>query len=90
LYQIENKQVLFDWLERHGDMNQRQMMLDWFVDLATDPYRVGFRLPSYRSQMYLALTPVTGAVTLRYLVAEQFHSIRLIEFGRLEPYKWEG
>ena len=70
------------WLAREPDGARRQLMLDWFVELSANPKKVGQRLPQVRAPVYLAVTPVRP-VTLTYLVADEYRTIRLIRFGRL-------
>lgn len=81
-YQIENEEILFRWLAREPDGSRRLTMIDWFVELSENPKGVGQRLPQVKAPVYLARTPVWG-VTLTYLVADQYRTIRLIRFGQL-------
>lgn len=82
MYRIENWDVLYNWLEEHGDRNQRQAMIDWMVELATAPKGAGSRLPGVRALVYLAFTPVRP-YTLVYLVADEYRTVRLIKFETL-------
>jgi len=83
VWQISNEDVLFDWLSKESDKNRREVMLDWFWALAQDPTTPGIRVPGERAPIYLAETAVSGVI-LTYLVAEEFRTIRLIKFGRLQ------
>jgi hypothetical protein len=82
LYRIENEDVLYRWLARHGDRDQRLAMLDWMVEVANDPKAAGTRLPGVRAPVYLAFTPVRP-FTLVYLVADEYRTVRLIKFGSM-------
>lgn len=82
MYQVDNRNVLFDWLQREPDVTRRQTMLDWMVELADDPLRDAHRIPGIRAPVYLRLTALDN-VALKFLHAEQFHVVRLIELGPL-------
>lgn len=83
MYQLDNKNILYAWLEAEPDLTCRQRMLEWMVDLCTDPTAVGVRVPGVQGPVYLAVTPVRRYY-LKYLVADQFKCVRLMEFGLLE------
>lgn len=82
MYKLSNTKVLYDWLEHETDSECRELMLGWLAELAEDPVGKGSRVPGIEAQVYLAVTPVRRC-TVKYLVAEQFHTINLIEFGSL-------
>jgi hypothetical protein len=79
MYQIEGDEILFNWLSREPDQERRQAMLDWFWEFARDPKSLGSRIPGKRAPVYLAPTRVAG-VAFEYLVADPFHTIKLIKF----------
>ena len=82
MYQIERGDILEDWLAGEPDPEKRLTMLEWMVDLATDPLHQAHRVPGVRPPVYLRITPVRN-VTLTFLHVEQFHVVKLIEFGTL-------
>jgi hypothetical protein len=82
VYQIEGREVLWAWLEKESDPANRTRMLEFMVDLATDPSEDAHRVPGIRAPVYLRVTPVRN-VTVTYLIAEQFKVVKLSEFGTL-------
>lgn len=84
MFQIEGRDVLFDWLEHESDPEQRDLMLSWLADLAQsdDPTDDAWRVPGIRSPVYIALTPVRN-VFVKFLFVPQFFAIKLIEFDTL-------
>lgn len=82
MYQIDGRDELFNWLERETDARRRQVMLDWLVEFAEDPTAGAQRIPGTRAPIFLVLPPVDG-VTLTFLLAEQFNTVKLLRFGTL-------
>lgn len=82
MYQVEGDEVLRDWLASEADPGNREQMLAFIARLAEEPRSVGHRIPGERAPIYLAMTPV-GRTVVRFLLAEQFHVVRLIAFDDL-------
>lgn len=82
MYQLSGKDKLYEWLEQETDAECRQLMLEWLADLCADPLRYGHRVPGVRAPVYLAVAPFRRC-TLKFLLDDQFHVIRMIEFGTL-------
>lgn len=82
MYNVDGRDLLFTWLEREPDATRRQIMLEWIADIADDPHNAGIAIPGRRLPVYLAVGRL-GDVTIKYFVAEQFHTVQLLEFGRL-------
>lgn len=57
MYQIEGREVLFDWLAWETDSDCRQAMLDWLVEFVEDPLADAQRVPGIRAPIYLVVTP---------------------------------
>jgi hypothetical protein len=79
LYQLTNEAVLFDWLAAEPDPGQRVRMLEWLSGFCEAPLDHAVRVPGIRAQVYIVLVPVRN-LTLRFLFAEQFKTIKMIEF----------
>ena len=54
-------------------------MLDWMYTFCESPLDDAHRVPGIRAPVYIVVTPVRRT-TLRFLLAEQFRTISLIEF----------
>lgn len=81
-YQVVGKNVIYDWLSNEPDPNQRHIMLDWLVQVAHEPRETGYRVPGVEVPIYLAVVPLKQPVTVKYLVADQFRSVKII---KVEP-----
>jgi len=82
VYQIDGRDLIFEWLAQETDQSQRQRMLDWLTIFADDPLANAHRVPGVRAPVYLVVTPIRR-VTLTFLHAEQFHTVKLLEWGTL-------
>jgi hypothetical protein len=82
VYQINGQDKIFSQLERMSDSSQREVLLAWLADIAEAPHECGARLPGKGVPVYLAVGRL-GALTIKYLVAEQFRTVNIIEFGHL-------
>jgi hypothetical protein len=83
LYQITGRDIIFDWLGGQTDSERTMAMLDWLVEFAGDPHRYGQRVPGVRAPAYIAIVPLREPVVVRYLLAEQFHTINVLAIGPL-------
>jgi hypothetical protein len=83
MYQIDGRDVLFDWLSREPDPEQRLLMLEWVAGLASAPYSGSRRVPGIDAPVYIALVATRQITVARFLVAEQYKTIRLINFRPL-------
>ncbi|MDZ7673739.1 MAG: hypothetical protein U5K30_01510 [Acidimicrobiales bacterium] len=83
MYQIEGKEVLFDWLEKQPDPTKREVMIEFMAKVAEKPTEVGVKVPDARKPIYVAFTPVNNWI-VRYLVVDQFHVVKLGSFVQLE------
>lgn len=83
MYQVQGRDVLFDWLAHEPDMDRRQALLDYLVELCSDPESVSYRVPGIRAPVYLAIVPVARPIAIKFLLAEQFRTIKLAEIGQL-------
>lgn len=79
MYQLDGREVIFGWLAAETDPAEREAMLDWLAAFCLDPLADATRVPGVRAPVYVVVTPVRGQV-LRFLLAEQFQTIKLIEF----------
>jgi len=84
VFQIEGRDVLFDWLAQETDPEQRELMLIFLAELAQaeDPTANAWRVPGVRAPVYIVLTHVRD-VFLKFLYVPQFRAIKLIEFAPL-------
>lgn len=82
MYQLDGRDILFDWLSKETDIALREAMLDWLSAFCRDPLEKAARVPAIRAPVYVVATPVRR-VALRFLLAEQFHTIKMIEFVEL-------
>lgn len=82
-FQIEGREVIFGWLERTSDSNDRLIILDWLAALAHDPLDEAFRLPGVQAPIYLAVVPLRDPVTVKFLYAEQFRTLKVISVDPL-------
>lgn len=82
LFQIEGRDVLFDWLEHETDVAKKDVMLAFLADLAEDPLKNAYRVPGISAPVFLVVTPVNN-LTLKFLYAQQFKVLKLIEFEPL-------
>lgn len=53
-------------------------MLDWLSSMARDPYDGAIRVPGVRAPVYFAMVPVRPAAVARFLIAEEFHTVKFI------------
>lgn len=82
MYQLDGRDVIFDWLSQETDVALRETMLEWLSVFCADPLAEAARVPEIRAPVYVVATPVRR-VALRFLLAEQFNAIKLIEFVEL-------
>lgn len=83
MYQLEGRDLIFEWLEHETDSELRQGMLDWLALLADDPDSIeASRVPGVRAPVFLAVTPVRN-VTVTFLRADQFRVLKIIRFDTL-------
>lgn len=83
MFQIDGRDVLFDWLSRESDSERRLTMLEWLAGWVADPLRSAHRVPGVRAPVYMVLVPLRPPVVIKFLYAEQFHALKLIEMGLL-------
>lgn len=81
MYQIEGREVLFDWLRREQDANRRLMFLEWLIDVASDPWRVAHRIPAIAAPVCLRIAPVKPPAVVKLLIADQFRTVKLIDIS---------
>lgn len=81
-YQLNGRDKIFEQLGKMTDPADREQLLVWLADIATDPHALGYRLPGPGAPVYLAIGRL-GELTIKYLVAEQFRTVNIISFGRL-------
>ena len=77
-YQISGRDVLFDWLARERNPDRRQSMLDWLAVNVREPLVGAHRVPGIAAPVYIWIVPLTPPVAVRFLLAEQYRTIRLI------------
>jgi hypothetical protein len=82
LYQIDGRNVIYDWLSHEPVLERRVAFLEWLVELATTPSAQGRRVPGIPAPVYLAVV-LRPPVVVRYLIAEQFHTVRVIGISPL-------
>lgn len=76
--------MLFDWLAREGDTDRRLALLEWLTVLADDPLRHARRVPAIRAPVYIVFAPLRPTpVVVRFLLAEQYHTVKLIDIRPL-------
>jgi hypothetical protein len=80
VYQIAGRDLLFDWLERQTDSERRLQMLEWLAEFAADPLDRAQRVPGVLAPVYIAVAPLRPPVVVRFLLAEQFRTVRLLAF----------
>ncbi|MDP9389245.1 MAG: hypothetical protein M3Q48_15350 [Actinomycetota bacterium] len=83
MYQIDGREVLFEWLRRQGDPERRMAMLDWIVTFASNPLAGAQRVPGVRAPVFIAVVPLNPPVVVTFLHAEQFRTVRLIKITPL-------
>lgn len=83
MYQIDGRDVLFDWLSKQQDMDRRMLMLEWFVEFARDPVAKAYRLPGVKAPVYLAIVPTRPRSAVKFLLAEQFRTVKIISIDPL-------
>lgn len=83
MYQLDGRDLLFEWLARQGDSNRRLAMLDWLAGLASDPLDHAQRVPGVLAPVYTAVAPVRPPVVVVFLLAEQFRTVKLIRIRDL-------
>lgn len=83
MYQLAGKEKLFSWLANEQDPGRRQAMLDWLVSFSWSPRRDAQRVPGLQAPVYIVVVPLDPPVVIRFLLAEQFHAIRLISLRTL-------
>lgn len=81
LWQITNEQVLLDWVAVQDYAPVIEDVLEWLPELAADPWEDAHPTPGH-PLVVSRPSPVPGVV-FTYLIAEQFHAIRLIEIEDL-------
>ncbi|MGH9022837.1 MAG: hypothetical protein ACRDV9_07035 [Acidimicrobiia bacterium] len=83
-WQLESYEVLIDWLEQEGRAEVRDHVTDWLAtSLLRDPDSVeAYRASEHRANVFVAYVPST-MVTITYLVADEFRTVRLIEIRSL-------
>ncbi len=79
MYQLDGRDLIFGWLERETDTRRRQAMLDWLARFAERPRTDAQRVPGLRAPVYVTVVPLDPPVVVRFLIAEEFRTIRLIE-----------
>lgn len=89
MYQISGRELIFTWLERESDPECRELFLEWLTDLARDPINdKATRLPGVLAPVYVQIVPLgrgpnSKFVVVRYLVADQFNTVRVMAIGPL-------
>ena len=84
MYQIDGRDVVFAWLSREPNMEQRAAMLDRLAELAIDPLKAAQRVPGVLAPVYVAVLPLAAApVVVRFLLAEQFQTVKILGIGPL-------
>jgi hypothetical protein len=83
LYQIDGRDLLFDWLARQTDADRRLAMLDWLAGLASDPLGQAQRVPGVLAPVYMAVAPLRPPAVVTFLLAEQFRTLKLIRIRSL-------
>jgi hypothetical protein len=85
MYQLAGENVIFAWLEREPNQDFRLAFLEWLAALAVNPTRIGStRLPGIRAPLFVEVVPLGGKhVVVRFLIAEQFRTVRILGIGPL-------
>jgi hypothetical protein len=89
MYQIVGKDVVYAWLEREPNADFRQAFLEWLANLAIDPINErASRVPGVLAPVYVQIVALGRRldrkhVVVRYLVADQFHAVRILTIGPL-------
>ncbi len=82
MYQIDGRDVLYDWLSRQTDTERRLSMLEWLADLASNPLDRAHRVPGVLAPVYIAVVPTQPPAVVTFLLAEQFQTVKLIKIGK--------
>lgn len=82
-YQLDGKSVIFEWLAHEPDMQRRLAVLDWLVEVSEHPFEAGQRLPGVRAPVLIGKVSTKPPVMVRYLIADQFHTVRIIKIAPL-------
>lgn len=83
MYQLDGRDLLFEWLARQSDSDRRLAMLDWLAGLASDPLERAQRVPGVLAPVYMTVAPVRPPVVVTFLLAEQFRTVKLIRISDL-------
>jgi hypothetical protein len=85
VYQIEGKDVIFAWLEHEHHSDCRYVFLTWLANLSEDPHSGGpQRVPGILGPVYIEVVPLGPKhIIVRFLIAEQFHTVRILGIGPL-------
>jgi hypothetical protein len=83
MFQIEPRQVLFDWLAQERNPDRRQAVLDWFAGLVEEPAGQAHRVPGVRASVYLAVIPCRPPLAVTFLIATEFRTVKLISLEDL-------
>lgn len=84
MFQIVGRDVLFDWLSREGDADRRLAMLEWLSTFTENPLDTAHRVPGVKAPVFIVVVPLRPRpVLIRFLYADQYHCVKLIDIGRL-------
>ncbi|HUP70859.1 MAG TPA: hypothetical protein VM142_13745 [Acidimicrobiales bacterium] len=82
-YQLEGLARVREWLAAEEDRQERDVLREWLVALARDPHaQEAMPVPGIAAPVFACFVPGSNVV-VTYLIAEQYHVVRIIEIASL-------
>lgn len=80
MFQIVGREVLFEWMSNETDPTRRLAILERLASFAEDPLRHAHRVPGVEAPVFILVVPIRPSpVLVRFLYADQFHAVRIID-----------
>lgn len=82
-YQLEGLARVREWLSAEEDRQERDALRGWLLALARDPHaQEAMPVPGVAAPVFVCFVPGSNVV-VTYLIAEQYHVVRIIEIASL-------